>query len=137
MGRKSDESMDDRFERTQRIRKIIIDAGKDQLIEIWGCDFKHEYQNNRDMRAFIETHQLLKIKPLDPRNAFYGGRTENFVKICDAGKNEQVRYANVTSLYPYINKTGRYPIGHPKIFVGRSVSRYWADITRILIVFTV
>ena len=25
---------------------------------------------------------------------------------------------NVTSLYPFINKTGRYPVGHPKIFVG-------------------
>ena len=115
---KYDECMNDRYERTLRVRKVILDSGKYELVEIWGCDFKREYQNNREMRLYVETHPLLRIKPLDPRNAFYGGRTENFVKVYDVRENEKIRYVDVTSLDPFINKTGRYPTGHPKIFVG-------------------
>lgn len=115
---KYDECMNDRYERTQRVRKVILDSGKYELVEIWGCDFKQECRNNREMRMYIETHPLLRIKPLNPRDAFYGGRTENFVKVYDARSNEKIRYVDVTSLYPFINKTGRYPVGHPKIFIG-------------------
>ena len=113
-----DEIMDDRYERTLRVRQKILDSGKYRLIEIWGCEFTRQYMNDRDMRLYIDTHNLLKIKPLNPRNAFYGGRTENFVKIYDVDEDEEIRYVDVTSLYPYIIKTGRYPTGHPKIFVG-------------------
>lgn len=60
----------------------------------------------------------MQIKPLNPRDAFYGGRTENFVKIHNAREDEQIHYVDVTSLYPFINKTGHYPVGHPEIFIG-------------------
>jgi hypothetical protein len=52
------------------------------------------------------------INPLKPRDAFYGGRTEAFTLF----QNDQdISYVDVTSLYPYINKTGKIPIGHPEI----------------------
>ena len=110
--------MNDRYEIMQRVRKIILDSRKYVLVEIWGCDFKPEYQNNQEMSLYVETHQMLRITPLNPRDAFYVGRTENFVKVYNARENEKIRYVDVTSPYPFINKTGRYPLGRPKIFIG-------------------
>ena len=52
------------------------------------------------------------INPLEPRDAFYGGRTEAFTLL---QKDHDITYVDVTSLYPYINKTGKIPIGHPEI----------------------
>ena len=52
------------------------------------------------------------INPLEPRDAFYGGRTEAFTLF---QKDQDISYVDVTSLYPYINKTGKIPIGHPQI----------------------
>ena len=33
----------------------------------------------------------------------------------DESKEEQIHYLDVTSLYPWVNKTACYPIGHPEI----------------------
>ena len=32
-----------------------------------------------------------------------------------ASEREEIRYVDVTSLYPWVNKNARYPIGHPTI----------------------
>ena len=52
------------------------------------------------------------INPLEPRYAFYGGRTEAFTMF---QKDQDISYVDVTSLYPYIIKIGKIPIGHPEI----------------------
>ena len=52
-------------------------------------------------------------KPLEPRNALAGGRTNAFI-LHHVGK---IGYVDFTSLYPYIQKYGRFPIGHPKIIM--------------------
>jgi hypothetical protein len=52
------------------------------------------------------------INPLEPRDALYGGRTEAFTLF---QKDQDIAYVDVTSLYPYINKTGKIPIGHPEV----------------------
>ena len=57
------------------------------------------------------------VEPLEPRDAFCGGRT-NAVKLYhlpDVDNGEELRYYDFTSLYPYLNKNGKYPIGHPTI----------------------
>ena len=59
------------------------------------------------------------INPLEPRDAFNGGRTEALTLF---QKDQDMAYVDVTSLYPYINKTGTIPIGHPEIVTG--VYRY-------------
>jgi hypothetical protein len=43
------------------------------------------------------------INPLEPRDAFNGGRTEALTLF---QKDQDMAYVDVTSLYPYINKTG-------------------------------
>lgn len=53
--------------------------------------------------------------PLSPRQALFGGRTNAFRLTYTAGLNETVRFVDVTSLYPFVNSTCPYPLGHPTI----------------------
>lgn len=80
---------------------------------IWESDFDKEVKDDPKMRTFIE--QLDIVTPLEPRDAFYGGRTEAFKLYEEATEDKQIKYYDVTSLYPYINKTGKIPQGHTTI----------------------
>jgi hypothetical protein len=53
--------------------------------------------------------------PLEPRDAFFGGRTESFILFSNADRERKIKYYDVSSLYPLINKTGKVPLGHPEI----------------------
>jgi len=54
-------------------------------------------------------------------SAFFGRRTNatklyHKIKRNSKGKpTEKISYVDVCSLYPYVNKYGKYPVGHPKI----------------------
>ena len=75
-----------------------------ELIEIWECEFDILEFKNRNIE-FTE--------PLNPRDALFGGRT-NALKLyfkCDG--DQKIYYSDFTSLYPYVQKTCKYPIRHP------------------------
>lgn len=55
------------------------------------------------------------MPPLEPRDAFYGGRTEAFKLYKESSDTKSINYYDVTSLYPWVNKTGKVPMGHPDI----------------------
>ena len=54
---------------------------------------------------------------LDPRSAFFGGRTDacKMYYLCCKILGEKIEYLDFTSLYPEINKYYRYPVGHAEI----------------------
>jgi len=61
----------------------------------------------------------VRNSPLFRRDALYGGRTEAIrlhYKIEEDA--ETIQYYDVISLYPYIYKYLKFPIGHPIIHVG-------------------
>jgi len=80
------------------------------VTEKWECNFDREMNENPEMRDFLENHPMIKIAPLDPRDAFFGGRTGNIVTRYETMGTEKIRYVVVCSLYPYILKTGAFPI---------------------------
>ena len=57
-----------------------------------------------------------RMEPLNPRNAFFSGRSRNNIKIYDCEVNEEIRYVDVCSLYSSINNRGEYVFGHLKIY---------------------
>ncbi|KAF4527433.1 hypothetical protein B566_EDAN016063 [Ephemera danica] len=66
--------------------------------------------------------------PLDPRDAYYGGRTESFRLYHEAFDNgEEMDYVDFVSLYPAILMYYPSPIGHCKIHLGPQ----FPDITKI------
>ena len=74
-------------------------------MEIWGCAYEKKIKND-----LMKNEGEVK-KPLDPRDSLAGGRTNAFI-LHHIGS---IGYVDFTSLYPYIQKYGVFPIGHPKI----------------------
>lgn len=56
------------------------------------------------------------VPPLNPRDAFYGGRTGAVALHCKVEDHDLIKYADVTSLYPWVNKYMEYPVRFPFIY---------------------
>ena len=80
---------------------------------MWEHEFKDQAAENEELRDFIA--QLDLESRLDPREIFFGGRTNACRQYYEAAPDETIRYADFTSLYPYVNKYSRYPVGHPQV----------------------
>ena len=79
------------------------------MTEKWEFVFDREMEENREMREFLNCHPMIENKPLDPREAFYGGRTGNIATRYEISATKKIRYVDVSSLYPYVLKTGAFP----------------------------
>ena len=99
---------------TQKKLQFLRDKGYN-VIEMWECDWRKMKEERKDIRNFVASLDL--VEALNPRDAFCGGRT-NTVKLyhlADIASGEKINYYDFTSLYPFINKNARYPVGHPEI----------------------
>lgn len=86
---------------------------KVRLTVMWEHEWLDMKQNDPEVREFLS--QTEYPKPLEPRDALFGGRTNAFVLRHSAQPDERILYVDVTSLYPFVNHSCRYPIGHPRI----------------------
>ncbi|GBN24862.1 hypothetical protein AVEN_161207-1 [Araneus ventricosus] len=91
-------------ERASKIRSLGFN-----LKEIW----EHEYHRMKERDASIRDFcsKLDIVERLNPRDAFYGGRT-NATKLFYEG---EAKYTDFNSLYPFVNKYSPYPVGHPEV----------------------
>jgi hypothetical protein len=62
----------------------------------------------------IHLKQNKNCPTIEPRDAFYGGRTNAAKLYHEISDNEKIYYMDFCSLYPYVLKNSRFPIGHPK-----------------------
>ncbi|KAG8228770.1 hypothetical protein J437_LFUL007763 [Ladona fulva] len=73
-GMAEEETMETRYaSRMAKISEVL--KGSSQLIEMWECDFQRYLKENEEMKTHLEKHSLILKKPMDPIDAFYGGRT--------------------------------------------------------------
>ena len=80
---------------------------------IWEHQFHQNMKKSKEMNYFVS--QLDVRDRLNPRDSFFGGRT-NAVKLHHkVDQGETIEYYDFTSLYPWTNKYCRYPIGHPTV----------------------
>ena len=109
--RLEDRSMEDVFICTQR--KVLDLANRGYNVkQMWECQWAQLKQNDPELRDFLSKMNI--VSPLNPRDAFCGGRT-NAIKLHQTEAGEDIDYYDFTSLYPYVNKNKSYPIGHPEI----------------------
>ena len=67
----------------------------------------------------LKTHPLVQHSPLNTRDSLYGGRTEDTMLHYKIREGEEtIQYVDVMSLYPYICKYFKFPVGHSVIHVG-------------------
>jgi hypothetical protein len=106
------DTLAERYEQTMARIEQINQAGY-HVITKWECEF--------DEKTEWLMHTIIKHKPLITRDALYVGRTETIrlhYKIREGKKF--VHYCDVMSLYPYICKYFKFPIGLPTIHVGNA-----------------
>ena len=112
------QSGENRYERTQRITALFRKAGY-IVHEKWECEFMEELKSDPEAKRYFETHPTTRVPPLNLRDAVCGGRTSalrSYVKA-NLKSGETVKMADVVSEYPNANLRGRYPFGHPEIFL--------------------
>ena len=104
--------MEDVYICTQR--KVFDLASRGYNVkQMWECQWAQLKQTDPVVRDFV--NQLDIVAPRSPRDAFCGGRTNAMKLYHQTEADETVDYYDFTSLYPYVNKNGEYPIGHPVI----------------------
>ena len=94
------------------------------VVTIWECEWVKYLDEHPDARK--EVNVMPVVEPLNPRDAFYGGRcgcTKVWSRVDDQcpfakGDDCSQRYLDFTSLYPTCNRCvgdimDAYPVGHP------------------------
>jgi len=105
-----------------KMKKLdMLRAQNLEVIDIWTCAFRDICSGNPLYRKFMKEVPVDWYEPLNVRHAFYGGRTNASVLHYECLADERIDYVDFTSLYPYINKYGQYPIGHPDILIAPSL----------------
>ena len=107
-----DRTVEELYQATLSKRMALLRAGY-TVIEMWECEWDRLVDNEPAVSQFLPSFDL--VPPLEPREAFLGGRTGAMALHAVAGEGEEIRYVDVTSLYPWVNKNCPYPIGHPQI----------------------
>ena len=74
-------------------------------------------RENPGLQNKVSAHPFVENSPINIRDALYGGRTEATKTYCRV-VGEEIHYVDVIGLYPYICKYGKFPAGHPKVYVG-------------------
>ena len=84
------------------------------VVEMWECFWDDLSKHDPRLIQFLHTLEI--VEPLDPRHAFYGGRTGAtcLYDKTDEAQGEKVHYIDVTSEYLCY---GTYPVGHPQILM--------------------
>ena len=84
-----------------------------KIVEMWECDWTKLTTNDDNVKDFLKSAEV--SEPMNVRESLYGGRTQAFklYHLCD--DNEKIKYIDYTSLYPYIQKYGIFPVGHPEV----------------------
>ena len=89
------------------------------VVEKWKCEFRTEIKLNQDLAKFYESDRV--HESLEPRDSFFGGRTNATRLFFESNEQEQIKYVDFTSLYPYVCKYAKFPVGHPEVYFGDDI----------------
>ena len=111
-GANPDRTLEELYESTCAKIQRLERAGYRVVVE-WECEWEKKVKTTPAIQTFLQTMEM--VPPLQPREAFFGGRTGAVSLYHQVGPGEKIYYVDVTSLYPWVNKNAYYPLGHPKI----------------------
>ncbi|CAH3187981.1 unnamed protein product [Porites lobata] len=120
-----DRTVEEMYELTQKKTEVLRKAGYTVKVE-WECNFKRKLVNDPTLQDMIK--DLEWTAPLNPKEALFGGRTGAATLYSKTTEDEEISYVDYTSLYPWVNKYGTYPLGHPTILKNpeeQNIDRYF------------
>ena len=72
MSRENQEMMEQRYSNT--LKKVnYLESHGFVVVQKWECELKKELKEDEEMKRFFDEYEI--VDPLQPRDAFYGGRT--------------------------------------------------------------
>ena len=80
--------MEELYQETQTKIKYLKDQGF-EVVEKWGCAFKKELKQDEELKQFVKDHGF--IEPLQPRDAFFGGRTNAAKLLHECQGDEKIK----------------------------------------------
>ena len=80
--------MDQLHKETSDKIRYLKDQGF-QVVEKWECELREEMEHDEDMKRYFEEYEL--VDPLQPRDAFYGGRTNAAKLLHECQEGEEIR----------------------------------------------
>ena len=107
-----DRTVAELYETTKKKTELLKNAGY-RVVEAWECDFKKTLAKDPELKDMV--NGLEWTGPLKPQDALFGGRTGLSKCHHKSAPGERIDYIDYTSLYPWVNKYGTYPLGHPTI----------------------
>ena len=117
-------SMQQLYAETLQKKDTLKEAGY-RVIDIWECHYDKMYKEDADFRKIVDA-EFTNLDPLRPRDALFGGRTNStklFHEIDETSSQDEIKYIDVCSLYPYICKYGVFPLGHPTILSQENIDK--------------
>jgi len=120
-GTPTDELWQNTMEREERLKQSGLFVWRVQE-----CVFDKHFKKDEDMKDFFE-RECFDTGPIVPRDAFFGkhsftllttepcslgGRVHPTCRHYKPRENEEIKYLDVCSLYPYV-LTKPFPVGHP------------------------
>ena len=84
------------------------------VIEMWECAFD---KLAKDIHLGVDRTDLIHRVPLNPRDAYFGGRTNAIKLYYEVDEMERIHYIDITSMYPSVmsHPDNFYPVGPPTI----------------------
>ena len=118
------QSMSELYALTMKKKSYIEEKGM-KYVCMWEHEFREIYQNDPELRHYLQNLDI--TDRLDPRESFFGGRTNASQLYYRVKETEQIKYVDFTSLYPWVNKTCQYPVGHPEVITSnfRGLDQYF------------
>lgn len=83
---------------------------------------------NSELVEFIKKNPFLCLNSdIKPRDALFGGRVNASKLYHKCSSDEKIKHYDIRSLYPYVQKYGIFPFGHPKIINSNfeSIDKYF------------
>ena len=60
-----------------------------EVVQKWECELNKELKEDEEMKQFFDQHEI--VDPLQPRDAFYGGRTNATKLFHECQGNEKIK----------------------------------------------
>ena len=91
-------------EKSRRIREEFL------FRETWECEIKR----NPEFLSWTKENGVEAVSPLDPQDAFFGGRCNATKLVYDFAEGGRGKYVDFCYLYLSVNVFKEYPVGCPE-----------------------